>query len=741
MPIFTRMAIVFFIALLPLGCVSTQPAGSGASFPLTIYDENSGIWVPAGPMGQGNDKARLPQADRLAYQATGPFPVALDKLPPQAVGPDLGKMVELREKGRIEKPIPEDVAEKLRAKALLLPPAAMVQRANEATGSGPQEAPVAAGGFDSLDYKDCCGGGGNVPADSELAVGPNHIIAVVNVAFEIYDKSGNLLQGPTTFASFFSGVPNCGDVFDPNVIYDEMEDRFILGIDGNGTDYCIAATKSGSPLGSWNRYSFATDVGRNFFDYPHAGVGDDAIYLGANMFGRRTFAEGRVWAIDKFALYDGLSLGVVTHSTGGDGTPQPMNLHGAIQGTWPAPGEPHYILTDGPYDGARYGVWSWSDPFGADLLVNKGTVNISAFTGVISGLPIDAPQSGGNPKLDGNDWRVQDAEYRNGYIWMANTIACNPGNGTVNCVRWAQIDPELMTINNAGVYGSNGEYRIFADLAADDCDNMAVGYTKTSSSMFPAVFVSGRESTDASGDLQAEALVRAGQIHYTSFQTGSTHRWGDYTAMTIDPDGKTFWYMGQYSKNTGTTSGRWGNWIAPFSFASCDGNSVPLPGVASSPSPLHGAPDVAINTNLTWSAGANTISHKVYLGTNSPPDFIGSQAGTTYNPPADLAYGTTYYWRIDEVNSTGTKAGAVWSFTTMAEPQQPTLVGSATSQGKTWTAIVTGPNGTTLAGTWTPKYDTPPCSSNVCQMSGIPKKEAQVIFTPTGGNPLTVLKP
>ncbi len=679
-PNFTRLAIIFFIAALPLGCATTPPPGSSASFPLTIYDDDSGVWVPADPASRGNGAARLPQADRLAYQAVGPYPVALDRLPPQAVGPDLSGMVELKDKGRIEKPIPEEAAARLRAEALLLPPTAMVQRANDATGPGPQSPATGNAGFDSLDYIDCCDGGGNVPADSELAVGPNHIIAVVNVAFEIYDKSGNLLSEPTTFSDFFSGVPNCSNVFDPNVIYDEAEDQFILAIDGNGKDYCIAATQPSDshPLNwVWNRYSFATDVGRKFFDYPLAGVGDDEIYMGANMFGRRFFSEGRVWAIDKYAMYNGAtSLSVVTHSTGGESTPQPMNLHGAAQGTWPDIGEPHYILTDGPYNGAEYGVWSWTDPFGADNLVNQGTVNLNTATGVTAGAPVDAPQYNSNIKLDGNDWRVQDAEYRNGYIWMADTIACNPGGGTVDCVRWAQIDPrggpqqDTPTILNAGVYGSAGDYRIFADLAADDCNNMAIGYTRTSTNSLPSVYVSGRESGDDVGTLQSEVLVKAGEIEYDSFQSGTTHRWGDYTAMTVDPDGRTFWYMGQYSKNTGTINGRWGNWIAPFSFTSC-ADLVSAPGQASNPSPSENDPDVTIEASLSWTAGTGAASHEVFFGEGDEFTPKGIQSSSTFFPATLLKYATTYKWRIDEVNSAGTTRGEVWSFTTEVAPPVP----------------------------------------------------------------------
>ncbi|HLF31293.1 MAG TPA: hypothetical protein VI566_09760 [Xanthomonadales bacterium] len=739
---FKRLGLVLLVALLPLGCVSTQPHSSGASFPLTIYDDNSGIWVPADPASRGTGSPRLPQADRLAYQANGPYPLALSKLPPQAALPDLSRMVELKDKGRIKKPIPEEAAEKLRANALLLPPAAMVQRANAASGPGPQS-PVSGGsGFDSLDYTDCCGGGGNVPADSELAVGPNHIIAVVNVAFEIYDKSGTKLQGPTKFASLFAGVPNCSSVFDPNVIYDEKENRFILAIDGNGTDFCIAASVNGDPLGSWNRYSFATDVGGNFFDYPHSGVGEDAIYMGANMFGRRSFAEGRVWAIDKDAMYAGSpAVNVVTRSTGGESTPQPMNLHGFAQGTWPSAGAPHYFLTDGPFDGARYGVWSWTDPFAANTLVNQGTVNLNTFTGVTAGAPVDAPQSGSSIKLDGNDWRVQDAEYRNGYIWMADTIACNPGAGTVDCVRWAQIDPTgTPLVMDAGVYGSDGQYRIFADLAVDDCDNMSIGYTRTSTGMWPSVHVTGRESTDAAGTLQSEVQVKAGEIAYTSFQSGTTHRWGDYTAMTIDPDGQRFWYMGQYSKNTGTTNGRWGNWIAPFSFA-CDTDPGTAPGQASNPSPANGGSNVSINADLAWTAGANATSHDVYFGTDSTPDaseLLGNQVSTSYNL-GTLSNSTTYYWRIDEVNSGGTTTGNLWSFTTEAGGA-PTLVGSSVNNGKTWTARVQNSNGSALTGTWSTGAS---CTNQTtCSLGSISKKTASVKFKRTSDNAeITVFKP
>jgi hypothetical protein len=90
------------------------------------------------------------------------------------------------------------------------------------------------------------------------------------------------------------------------------------------------------------------------------------------------------------------------------------------------------------------------------------------------------------------------------------------------------------------------------------------------------------------------------------------------------------------------------------------------PGAATGPSPANGASSVSVTADLAWSAGSGADSHDVYFGTDSTPDageFLGNQSGTSFDP-GTLANSTTYYWRIDEVNTAGTTTGTVWSFTT-----------------------------------------------------------------------------
>ena len=93
------------------------------------------------------------------------------------------------------------------------------------------------------------------------------------------------------------------------------------------------------------------------------------------------------------------------------------------------------------------------------------------------------------------------------------------------------------------------------------------------------------------------------------------------------------------------------------------------------PNPANGAVDVAQSPALSWNAGDKAQKHDVYLGTdkaavavadNKSPLFQGNQTGATFNA-ADLAWGKTYYWRVDEINAAEADSpwkGPVWSFTT-----------------------------------------------------------------------------
>ncbi len=101
-------------------------------------------------------------------------------------------------------------------------------------------------------------------------------------------------------------------------------------------------------------------------------------------------------------------------------------------------------------------------------------------------------------------------------------------------------------------------------------------------------------------------------------------------------------------------------------------NGLPLEVKASAPVPGDKSTDVFRDTLLSWTPVEGPVTHDVYLGmsfedvdTATVPDASGLD-DSTYDP-GRLDLGTTYYWRVDEVNSPPDNTvfkGSIWSFTT-----------------------------------------------------------------------------
>jgi hypothetical protein len=420
-----------------------------------------------------------------------------------------------------------------------------------------------------------------VPPDPEMAAGRDHLIVTVNVYIAIYDKGGSRLLAREPALLFQQDECRTnGSLFDPNVLYDEEDDRWIIAYASGPVTttggYCMLVSTSGNPLGTWYSYFFRTNSSSGWLDFPHAGVGDNHIFMAGNRFTSSLFFDQAfLYAFPKSQLYAGQT---VTWSSRGLGStsgnyfsPQPLKLHGALQGTWPAFGNSHYFLVDDvKWIGTQYELYydliRWN-PVTNGLTVVKSDIYFGS-----SGAHLYVPQLNGDA-IEANDVRPLDFEYRNGYGWLAITVGCNPGTGAVNCVRWAQID--LTTGNfgpaGTGLYTSNGVHRFFPDLAVNHCGDMVVGYSKGSASTWPSIWYTGRRQGDPEGQLRAEQMLRSGERVYTSFETvnlGQARRWGDYTGMTPDPDGIRFWYVGEYSSSSvATNNTNWGTYVASFTLS------------------------------------------------------------------------------------------------------------------------------------------------------------------------------
>ncbi len=113
------------------------------------------------------------------------------------------------------------------------------------------------------------------------------------------------------------------------------------------------------------------------------------------------------------------------------------------------------------------------------------------------------------------------------------------------------------------------------------------------------------------------------------------------------------------------------NWGGLDQFGLSEVRFLQIPTHARVPVPASGQTDVELDSALTWCPGREAAQHKVYFGADQKAVAEGAALLETVSqrriqPPA-LDLGTTYFWRVEEVNEAsipGVWAGDVWSFTT-----------------------------------------------------------------------------
>jgi hypothetical protein len=119
-----------------------------------------------------------------------------------------------------------------------------------------------------------------------------------------------------------------------------------------------------------------------------------------------------------------------------------------------------------------------------------------------------------------------------------------------------------------------------------------------------------------------------------------------------------------------TANSNWGGILNQYGLSEVRFFYIPIS--ARGPEPALGAEDVGLSVTLSWVPGREAAMHDVYFSDDyeavvDGTALIGNVAGTSYGP-LDLELGTTYYWRVDEVNDAETPStwqGDFWYFTTV----------------------------------------------------------------------------
>ena len=417
----------------------------------------------------------------------------------------------------------------------------------------------------------------NIPADSHGAAGPDHLVNVFNTSIEFYNKNGTGgVSG--SLQNFFAPLGPVNLTFDPKVLYDQMEDRWVVvtlqrtdtinGDPANTSNVFVAVSETDDPNGAWFMTDINTVVNINsadrWFDYPGLAIDDEVIYLTGNMFG---FGGGggagsRLWIIDKADFYAGnapVVLGPIDPYAGGGAsiTTQPAHVYG----TSPT-GFGTYLVSYSRLTSSGIEFWQTvrvDNPLGA-ISFTQQFIAVGDIEPNVGGLPL-ASQAGLSTDTNSsltvatNDTRALDAVWRDNKLYSTATIESQTQLGETSA-SWISFDANgtsAIALDEFGIAdGENiaaGTFTFFPSIAVNLDGGIALGYSASGPTLNPGSYYTFKSTTDTG--MRDSRVLRAGtDFYFRSFQ-GGNNRWGDYSAMVVDPNDECFWVYNKHAVTRG----------------------------------------------------------------------------------------------------------------------------------------------------------------------------------------------
>jgi len=438
-----------------------------------------------------------------------------------------------------------------------------------------------------------------LPPDTEGDVGFDHYIQMINMSFAIYDKTGNLLYGPASNLTIWQEAPEPWSSFsngDPIVLFDDRSNRWLLSelsfpYYPNGPYYLkIAVSATEDPLGEWFLYGFEYEY---FCDYPKLSIWNDGYYLTTN---------NNVWINNQWDFHAvGLSVferdSMLTGSRNArrifyDFYPnqQPWSVLPAdFDGQPPPPNTPAYLayLDDGTTDKiVIYKMTTdWQNINNSSVILLNTLFPEPFDPNLPDGIsqPENAPYLA--PLSNRLMYRLQFRHFEN-FDCLITNHTIDRGNNIAG-LRWYELRNygTGWQIHQQGTFSPDENHRWMGSAAMDGFGNIAIGYSESSQVVYPSICYAGRTADAEPGVLN---LAEVEIIRGTGVQLNPGHRWGDYSAMSVDPsDQTTFWYTQQYYETTGDRC--WQTRIAAFNIQDflnlnvnveddtiCEGNSTQL---------------------------------------------------------------------------------------------------------------------------------------------------------------------
>ena len=429
------------------------------------------------------------------------------------------------------------------------------------------------------------------PPDTVGDVGANYYIQAVNgvtgSVFNVHNKSdGSIATSNVRMGSFAETALCSQGAGDPIVLYDQAAERWVIsefaGGSGLPSALCVYVSQTSDPTANlWHPYEFPT---QNFPDYPHYGVTNDAFLVTTNE-NDGGLVNPAVYAFDRQNMLQGLParpsqrFNAPALNGWGFQALTPADSDGA---TPPPAGSPGYLMrhVDDEFHGSSGAdpqndfleVWEFATDFNTPANSSfRRTLQIpvSDFdSDLCAGALNCISQPGTTIGLDGIPQVIMNRlQYRNfgTHETMLGNFSVDVNGFDRAGVRWFELrkDPSVPNdpwkLYQEGTVSPDGDSRWMASMAMDGDGNIALAYNVSSSVTSPGIRYTGRRASDPLGIMTQGDNVA---VHGQGFFNAIDNRWGDYSAMAVDPvNDSTFWFTGEFASN-----GEWATQIVAFEF-------------------------------------------------------------------------------------------------------------------------------------------------------------------------------
>jgi hypothetical protein len=249
----------------------------------------------------------------------------------------------------------------------------------------------------------------------------------------------------------------------------------------------------------------------------------DLVLFTGNVFSPSSSLGPRLFAVAKGRLYNGLGFSV------------PVFSPGSSFGTLSAPivldQDPNTYVASARPSGNTLQLFTLrnsSRAFGATLSA-AANVPVTAYAVPSSGVQ---PVSGNANRLDSGDSRFVNAGTQNGgFVWQVHTIEFGGA-----AVRWYKINAVTNSVANSSTLFQAGNSSDFnASIAANTSGDFYLTWTSSSPSVFPQVIFTGARSGSLPSTKGAVLFTSTVALTGNFDPNFGLQRWGDYSAVTVDP--------------------------------------------------------------------------------------------------------------------------------------------------------------------------------------------------------------